>query len=71
MAINLAIIEKSLEEMNQQTNQLLDLVRALQKGKLFNEPLSATIKNNLTNQAKTRWLTIKTTYDALTQEINS
>ena len=69
--MDLKIIEGLLEDLNGQTNQLIDLVRALQKGKLFDEPLSATIKNNLTNQAKTRWLTIKTTYDALTQEINS
>ena len=70
MAIDLKIIEEELENLNRQTNKLIDLVRQLREGKLFDEPLTTTMKSNLANQAKTRWLAIQTTYDTLTQEIN-
>ena len=68
--MDLEIIEKELEDLTQQGQKLIDLVRRLREGKLFDEPLTTTMKANLTNQARTRWLAIKTIYDTTTKEIN-
>ena len=70
MAIDLETIERELENLNQQTNKLIDLVRRLREGTLFDEPLSVSMRASLFNQAKTRWLAIKAAVETLTQEIN-
>ena len=68
--MDLALIEMLLEDMNRQTNQLIDLVRGLQKGEVFGEPLTASIKNNLASQAKAKYGVLKTTFDSLAEEVN-
>ena len=68
--MDLKIIEELLEDLNRQTNQLIDLVRGLRKGEVFSEPLTTTIKAKLTDQAKTRWSAIQSRLDDLTVEIN-
>ena len=70
MAIDLETIERELENLNQQTNKLIDLVRRLREGTLFDEPLSVSMRASLFNQAKTRWLAIKAAVETITQEIN-
>ena len=68
--MDLEIIEKLLEDLNRQTNQLIDLVRGLRKGEVFGEPLTATQKTRLGTLAKTRYTELKATYDSLAEEIN-
>lgn len=68
--MDLEIIERLLEGLNGQTNQLIDLVRGLRKGEVFGEPLSATIKTNLVTQAKSRYVALKSTLNNLAEEIN-
>ena len=70
MAIDLETIERELENLNQQTNKLIDLVRKLKEGTLFDEPLSVSMKASLFNQAKTRWIAIKAAVETITQEIS-
>jgi len=68
--MDLEIMEKLLEDMNQQTNQLIDLVRGLRKGEVFGEPLTATQKTRLATLAKTRYNTLVATQDTLIAEMN-
>jgi len=68
--MDLEIIEEELENLNQQTNKLIDLVRKLQEGTLFDEPLSVSMRASLFNQAKTRWIAIKAAVETITQEIS-
>jgi len=68
--MDLEVTERLLEDLNRQTNQLIDLVRGLRKGEVFGEPLTATIKTKLVAQTKTRYDAFKTTFDMLTEEIN-
>lgn len=68
--MDLEIVEKQLEDMNKQTNQLIDLVRGLRKGEVFGEPLTSTQKTKLATLAKTRYTELKATMSSLEAEIN-
>ena len=68
--MDLEIVGKEMDNLTQQAQKLIDLIRKLQEGKMFDEPLTTAMKANLTNQAKSRWLAIRDAVVYITQEIN-
>jgi len=68
--MDLIALEKELENINQRTNKLLDLVRTIQKGEVCGEVLSSTLLGKLEVRAKTLYAEFRQAVTALTTEIN-